>query len=258
MAEFENLSNNGSDGGGKSPLKKFKLTKKNVVLFGGGLLIVLFLVSKVMGRQAGGEEEGSSGSNNSSYPAYYDDGNPMNSAMVQSQLSNNTDILMNQVDSALTDFANQVGSNNLQFQDSVTDSINGVATDIKKQQKAYTDKQNATLQKKLAELAAQNKKLEGTFNDFKKHNTSKPAPKGSKPPATPTANKPAPKSKPKAKPKTKQKYKTVTVKKGDTLSELTAKHGRGGDKKSYDAVAKFNGIKNPNKIKVGQKIKILV
>lgn len=257
MAEFENLSSGGSSGstgGGKSPFK-FKLTKKNVVLFGGGLLIVLFLVSRVMGRQGGGEEGGSS---QSSYPAYYDDGNPMNSAMVQSQLSNNSDILMGQVDSALTDFANQLGSNNLQFQDSVTDSINGVATDIKKQQKEYTDKQNAALQKKLDELAKQNKKLEGTFADFKKQNTSKPAPKGSKPPATPTANKPAPKSKPKAKPKATPKYKTVTVKKGDTLSELTAKYGKGGDKKSYDAVAKFNGIKNPNKIKVGQKIKILV
>ncbi|MGQ7864073.1 LysM peptidoglycan-binding domain-containing protein [Bacillus sp. WC2502] len=255
MAEFENLSSGTSDGGGKSPLKKFKLTKKNVVLFGGGLLIVLFLVSRVMGRQGG--EEGGSGQ--SSYPAYYDDGNPMNSAMVQSQLSNNSDLLMGQVDSALTDFANQLGSNNLQFQDSVTDSINAVGADIKKQQQAYTDKQNAALEKKLAELAKQNAKLEGTFNDFKKQNTSKPAPKGSKPPATPTANKPAPSSKPKAKPKaTTPKYKTVTVKKGDTLSQLTAKYGKGGDKKSYTAVAKFNGIKNPDKIKVGQKIKILV
>ncbi|WP_431806281.1 LysM peptidoglycan-binding domain-containing protein [Bacillus pumilus] len=255
MAEFENLSSGGSDGGGKSPLKKFKLTKKNVVLFGGGLLVVLFLVSRVMGRQGGGEE---GGSNTSSYPAHYDDGNPMNSGMIQSQLSNNSDILMGQVDSALTDFANQLGSNNLQFQDSVTDSINKVSADYKKQQKEYTDKQNAVLQKKLADLAKQNAKLEGTFNDFKKNNSSKPAPKGSKPPATPTANKPAPKSKPKAKPKATPKYKTVTVKKGDTLSQLTAKHGKGGDKKSYNAVAKFNGIKNPDKIKVGQKIKILV
>lgn len=42
-----------------------------------------------------------------------------------------------------------------------------------------------------------------------------------------------------------------TVKKGDTLSRIAAKYGT-----TYQAIAAYNGIKNPNAIHVGQKIKI--
>lgn len=42
-----------------------------------------------------------------------------------------------------------------------------------------------------------------------------------------------------------------TVKKGDTLSKIAAKYGT-----TYQAIAAYNGIKNPNAIRVGQKIKI--
>ena len=42
-----------------------------------------------------------------------------------------------------------------------------------------------------------------------------------------------------------------TVKKGDTLSQIAAKFGT-----TYQAIAAYNGIKNPNAIRVGQKIKI--
>lgn len=44
-----------------------------------------------------------------------------------------------------------------------------------------------------------------------------------------------------------------TVKKGDTLSQIAAKYGT-----TYQAIAAYNGIKNPNVIRVGQKIKIPV
>lgn len=44
-----------------------------------------------------------------------------------------------------------------------------------------------------------------------------------------------------------------TAKKGDTLSQIAAKYGT-----TYQAIAAFNGIKNPNVIRVGQKIKIPV
>ena len=43
-----------------------------------------------------------------------------------------------------------------------------------------------------------------------------------------------------------------TVKKGDTLSGIAAKYGT-----TYQELAKYNGIQNPNLIHVGQKIKIL-
>lgn len=42
-----------------------------------------------------------------------------------------------------------------------------------------------------------------------------------------------------------------TVKKGDTLFRIAAKYGT-----TYQAIAAYNGIKNPNVIRVGQKIKI--
>ena len=42
-----------------------------------------------------------------------------------------------------------------------------------------------------------------------------------------------------------------TGKNGDTLSQLAAKYGT-----TYQAIAAYNGIKNPNAIRVGQKIKI--
>ena len=42
-----------------------------------------------------------------------------------------------------------------------------------------------------------------------------------------------------------------TVKKGDTLSQIAAKYGT-----TYQAITAFNGIKNSNVIRVGQKIKI--
>ena len=42
-----------------------------------------------------------------------------------------------------------------------------------------------------------------------------------------------------------------TVKSGETLSGIAAKYGT-----NYQHLAKVNGISNPNKIYVGQKIKI--
>lgn len=44
---------------------------------------------------------------------------------------------------------------------------------------------------------------------------------------------------------------TYTVKKGDTLSSIAKKYGT-----TYQKIAKDNGIKNPNVIRVGQKLKI--
>lgn len=46
---------------------------------------------------------------------------------------------------------------------------------------------------------------------------------------------------------------TYTVKKGDTLSEIAQKYGT-----TYQKIAADNGIKNPNLIYVGQKLKIIV
>lgn len=46
---------------------------------------------------------------------------------------------------------------------------------------------------------------------------------------------------------------TYTVKKGDTLSGIAAKYGT-----TYQKIARDNGISNPNYIKVGQKLKIIV
>ena len=44
---------------------------------------------------------------------------------------------------------------------------------------------------------------------------------------------------------------TYTVKKGDTLSGIAAKYGT-----TYQKLASYNGIANPNNISVGQVIKI--
>lgn len=52
-------------------------------------------------------------------------------------------------------------------------------------------------------------------------------------------------------PKTTTKTITYTVKKGDTLSGIAKKYGT-----TYQKIAADNGIKNPNYIKVGQKLKI--
>ena len=49
----------------------------------------------------------------------------------------------------------------------------------------------------------------------------------------------------------KPKETVYTVKKGDTLSGIAAKYGT-----TYQELAKYNGIQNPNLIHVGQKIKI--
>ena len=43
----------------------------------------------------------------------------------------------------------------------------------------------------------------------------------------------------------------VTVQKGDTLGKIAQKYGNG---KTYQQLAKENGISNPNKIFIGQKI----
>jgi len=42
-----------------------------------------------------------------------------------------------------------------------------------------------------------------------------------------------------------------TVKKGDTLSQIASKYGT-----SVNAIVKFNNIKNPNLINIGQKLRI--
>lgn len=58
-------------------------------------------------------------------------------------------------------------------------------------------------------------------------------------------------TKPKKKTTTKTKTITYTVKKGDTLSAIAKKYGT-----TYQKIAKDNNIKDPNYIKVGQKLKI--
>ena len=45
--------------------------------------------------------------------------------------------------------------------------------------------------------------------------------------------------------------KTYTVQKGDTLSAIAAKYGT-----TYQALASYNGISDPNRISVGQVLKI--
>lgn len=53
-------------------------------------------------------------------------------------------------------------------------------------------------------------------------------------------------------------YFTYTVRRGDTLSEITEDYYNNGSASCYKAVAKYNRIPNPNVIRRGQKIKIPV
>ncbi len=71
------------------------------------------------------------------------------------------------------------------------------------------------------------------------------------------ATKEAPEEKPEAKPEVEDEpvatpgEEVYTVVKGDTLSAIAKKYGT-----TYQKLAKYNGIGNPNRITVGQKIKI--
>ena len=67
--------------------------------------------------------------------------------------------------------------------------------------------------------------------------------------ASGTSSKPA--SSAAGKPASGTKEQTYTVKKGDTLSKIAAKYGT-----TYQKLASYNGIADPNKISVGQVIKI--
>lgn len=73
------------------------------------------------------------------------------------------------------------------------------------------------------------------------------AKKTTKPAAAPKPSAPKPTT-PKPAASTEKVY---TVKKGDTLSAIAAKYGT-----TYQALAEYNGIADPNKIIVGQKIRI--
>lgn len=70
--------------------------------------------------------------------------------------------------------------------------------------------------------------------EFEKKATSTSEPATSAKPAQPTAGE-----------------EVYTVKKGDTLSKIAAKYGT-----TYQKLAEYNGIANPNAISIGQKIKI--
>lgn len=50
---------------------------------------------------------------------------------------------------------------------------------------------------------------------------------------------------------TKQEYQTIIVKRGDTLSEIARRYNT-----SYQYLAKINDIKNPNLIRVGERLKV--
>lgn len=54
-----------------------------------------------------------------------------------------------------------------------------------------------------------------------------------------------------SKPTSSTKEQTYTVKKGDTLSKIAAKYGT-----TYQKLASYNGIANPDKISVGQVLKL--
>ena len=52
----------------------------------------------------------------------------------------------------------------------------------------------------------------------------------------------------------RSKAKTYTVKKGDTLSKIAARLL--GSASKWQAIAKANGLRNPNSLKVGQVLKL--
>ncbi|WP_434785676.1 LysM peptidoglycan-binding domain-containing protein [Bacillus velezensis] len=240
MAEFERVhGHTPAHGGDSHPSgggKKFQLNKKTIIMFGVAGIGV-FLLMSLMTRGQTEQEQTEDVSDD------YIDGNPMNSSMVQAQLQNHQGIVENDVETALNSFANEIGQNQSAFRDDVIEHM----TDIGKENKDYADKIQKDLRKQLDE---QNKKNQSMITHLEDELKKKAA----TPPKTSTPAKTTPKTTPKT---PTQKYKTVTVKKGDTLSELTQKYGKGGTKKAYTETAKFNGIKDPNKIKVGQKIKIL-
>jgi len=149
--------------------------------------------------------------------------NAYNSVDTVAQMQNMQSILAGQQDSNFNAFVTEYQHD-----------ISQVQTDIGEANKEYTDKKIEELNKRLEAL--------GTVPTKPPTTTQPTAPTTTKP-TTPTTTTP--------------KYTTVTVKKGDTLSELTQKYGKGGKKYIYEETAKFNGIKNPNLIKPGQKIKIL-
>ncbi|KAA0817055.1 LysM peptidoglycan-binding domain-containing protein [Bacillus licheniformis] len=249
MAEFETI---GGEHSSKPSSKKFKLNKKNIIIFGGVGIAVFLLVAAISRGRGETEERVTS----EALEGDYLDGNPMNSAMVQGQLSNNQSIIENSVETALNNFANELGYNQSVFRDSVTETI----TDIGKENKAYADKVKSDMSKQLSDLTKKMTAIDAKNTDLQnqlKKATAKPAPAKTSTPAKKPAPAPAKKSTP-AKKAPAAKYKTVTVKKGDTLSELTQKYGKGGSKAHYMEAAKLNKLKNANKIYVGQKLKIPV
>lgn len=233
MAEFERL-----DGvhGGQPSSKKFKLNRKNVLIIGGVGIAVFLLVAAV----SRGRGETQQVVTSEALEGDYVDGNPMNSSMVQAQLQNHQGIVENDVETALNNFANELGANQQEFRDSVTDII----TDMGKENKAYSDKVKSDISKQLSDMQKKMSNLESALD-------KKQSPAPSKP-STPSKSsaKPAPKK------TSSPKYKTVTVRKGDTLSELTERYGKGGSKSHYMEAAKLNKLKDPNKIYPGQKLKI--
>ncbi|MCY8915035.1 LysM peptidoglycan-binding domain-containing protein [Bacillus atrophaeus] len=244
MAEFEHVGHVGHESGGHSPgKKKFKLTKKNIVIFGGIGIAVFLLVSYVTRGRPAEEEEGDR-ITSEALEGDYVDGNPMNSSLVQAQLQNNQSLIEGSVDTALGNFANELGQNQESFKTDVIDTI----TDIGKENKEYADKVKKDVSKQLADQQKKYSSMESHLKDLENQLKKKPA----STPAKKTTSTKSTSSK-----SSSPKYKTVTVKKGDTLSELTQRYGKGGTKKAYTETAKFNGIKNPDKIKAGQKIKIL-
>lgn len=249
MAEFEHV---GHESGGHSPgKKKFQWNKKNIVIVGSLAIGVFLLVSvATRGRSEG---EGEQYVTSEALEGDYLDGNPMNSSMVQAQLQNNQSLIEGSVDTALNNFANELGQNQESFKSDVIDTI----TDIGKENKTYVDQVKDSISKQLADQAKKYSSLETENDQLHKELEKLKNTKPSTPAKTTTpAKKPSAPAKKPAPAKT-PKYKTVTVKKGDTLSELTQRYGKGGKKSAYMETAKFNNIKDPNKIKPGQKIKIL-
>ncbi|MFE1506519.1 hypothetical protein ACFW63_28750, partial [Streptomyces albidoflavus] len=155
MAEFEQV---GHESGGHSPgKKKFQLNKKNIVIIGSVAIGVFLLVSLVTrGRPAEEEQYVTS----EALEGDYLDGNPMNSSLVQAQLQNNQSLIEGSVDTALNNFANELGQNQESFKSDVIDTI----TDIGKENKTYVDQVKDSISKQLADQAKKYSNLE-TEND---------------------------------------------------------------------------------------------